>query len=302
MLALPPLRAVLAVSETGSFRRAAERLQVSPPSLTRLVGQAEKEAGFRIFERSASGVALTGEGRGYVLQCAEFLKAVSAFEGAVESIRSGEAGAITIGCGPLTTHSIVYPMVEALLERWPDLGVTVKVHADIQPVHELRERALDLFIGDLTHTTAFDDLDVVKLRRKPITVVAHPDHPIHELTPCSLATLTRYPLALPFLHRYWKKTFELALQAQPQTDSFRPARFQQITCDDFDLLVRFAESGKFVCGGSPESFADSLAAGRLREVPMEQPVYWNICCAQLSSPATPQQAFAWQYLVEGWGG
>src|SRR5690242_20308288 len=57
------LRSFLAVAEDGSLTRAAERVFVSQPALTKQIRQLETQLGVRLFDRSRTGMALTDAGR-----------------------------------------------------------------------------------------------------------------------------------------------------------------------------------------------------------------------------------------------
>ena len=61
-MTLQQIRYVIAIAETGSMGKAAERLFVSQPSLTKAVQELEKELGLALFTRSSRGVTLTTEG------------------------------------------------------------------------------------------------------------------------------------------------------------------------------------------------------------------------------------------------
>ena len=65
-MTLLQLSYVIAISEAGSFNKAAERLYVSQPSLTSAVKELEKETGITIFNRSGRGATLTAEGLGFL--------------------------------------------------------------------------------------------------------------------------------------------------------------------------------------------------------------------------------------------
>ena len=61
-MTLQQLSYVIAISETGSFNKAAEKLYIAQPSLTSAVKDLEKEFSITIFTRTARGVTLTTEG------------------------------------------------------------------------------------------------------------------------------------------------------------------------------------------------------------------------------------------------
>ena len=82
------LRHVVAVAEERSFTRAAERLHISQPGLSRSVRDLERQLGVEIFDRSGRQIELTAAGRRTVI---EARRAVLAFDTAVQEIR-GLAG------------------------------------------------------------------------------------------------------------------------------------------------------------------------------------------------------------------
>ena len=65
-MTLQQLKYILAISETGSMNKAAEKLYISQPSLTSSVQDLERETGIKIFNRSGRGVTLTNDGAEFV--------------------------------------------------------------------------------------------------------------------------------------------------------------------------------------------------------------------------------------------
>ena len=65
-MTLVQLQYVIAIADTGSFNRAAERLYLSQPSLTNAVRELERELGLTLFTRSARGAALTADGESFI--------------------------------------------------------------------------------------------------------------------------------------------------------------------------------------------------------------------------------------------
>lgn len=65
-MTLQQLNYVIAIAETGSFRRAADRLYIAQPSLTGAVRELEKELGVTLFNRSGKGASLTADGMNFL--------------------------------------------------------------------------------------------------------------------------------------------------------------------------------------------------------------------------------------------
>ncbi|GHH27530.1 LysR family transcriptional regulator [Lentzea cavernae] len=107
---LRQLRYVVAVAEHRHFRRAAQALGMTQPSLSRQVGAVERELGAALFERTARGVVPTAAGAVYVVHARRVLEQVEA--GATEARRAarGQAGSLRLGF-----------VGEALIELLPSL-------------------------------------------------------------------------------------------------------------------------------------------------------------------------------------
>ena len=75
------------------------------------------------------------------------------------------------------------------MENQPDASATVTVSARGEPIQQLREGEIDLFIGDLTYTTAFEDIEVMVLEKRDVIFAARPGNPIFSGGPYTLAEL-----------------------------------------------------------------------------------------------------------------
>lgn len=85
-MSLDQLQAVVTIAEEGTLIRAARRLHISQPPLTRKVAALEDELGVRLFERSGRGMALTSAGAVFVGEATAILDAVKR---AAETARGG---------------------------------------------------------------------------------------------------------------------------------------------------------------------------------------------------------------------
>lgn len=85
-MSLAQIRYFIAVAEEGNVGRAARRLRVSQPPLTRQIRSLEEELGARLFSRSSRGVALLPAGDAFLTHARRILAEVDA---AVASVRDG---------------------------------------------------------------------------------------------------------------------------------------------------------------------------------------------------------------------
>src|SRR5258708_33699622 len=91
------LRSFLAVGEALSFRKAAAKLRIAQPALSRQVQDLEDEIGVDLFRRSPRGVTLTAEGKLFLAEVREVLKRCDESVEKVRALARGEYGELHIG-------------------------------------------------------------------------------------------------------------------------------------------------------------------------------------------------------------
>ena len=92
------LKTFLAVCETGSLSRAAERLHISQPALTRRIQELESEYGAVLFERAKKGMTPTEAGLLLQVRARQIVNLDNAVRHELESAGKGLAGMVRIGC------------------------------------------------------------------------------------------------------------------------------------------------------------------------------------------------------------
>ncbi|PXB75559.1 LysR family transcriptional regulator, partial [Pseudomonas aeruginosa] len=97
MLDLRRLRCFAAVAETLHFGRAAQRLHMAQPPLTRQISALEEELGFRLFDRSSRAVTLTAEGSLFLPYARALLDQLERTAGFARKLAQGLAGHLTLG-------------------------------------------------------------------------------------------------------------------------------------------------------------------------------------------------------------
>lgn len=168
-LELRHLRYVMAVADEGSFRRAADRLHVSQPPLSRQVQQVESGLGVALFERSKSGARLTPAGQAFVVEARRTLAQVERTVAAARAAQPVERW--SVGFTTVFDRSAFPAVMEAFERRHPQVRVSEHRKQSIQLVRDVERGIVDAaFIGLHTETRG---LTAIKLREEP-TVVALP--------------------------------------------------------------------------------------------------------------------------------
>lgn len=142
------LRCFLAVAEELHFRRAAERLHVAQPPLTRTIKQLERELGTTLFDRSTRSVRLTASGQALLGPAGEVLDAVRRAESSVRSAELGEVGLVRIAFAGLSTHELLARLARAVHSRRPGVQLELSSQHFAQPaMKELVRGETDLVLG-----------------------------------------------------------------------------------------------------------------------------------------------------------
>lgn len=120
---LRALEAFVAVADAGSFTRAARALQISAPSLTRIVAEQEAALGVKLLHRSTRAVSLTDVGRAFLLDARNLLDAYAAAAEAATGALEAPRGVLRVTAPALFGRHCVAPIILDYLTRHPDVSV-----------------------------------------------------------------------------------------------------------------------------------------------------------------------------------
>jgi DNA-binding transcriptional LysR family regulator len=115
------LKAFLAVAQELHFGRAAERLHIAQPPLSRIIKQLEVELGTRLLDRNTRSVKLTSSGQALIGPATEVLEALRRAEQAVRSAENGEAGLVRIAFAGVSTHQLVARLARRVKSNRPGI-------------------------------------------------------------------------------------------------------------------------------------------------------------------------------------
>jgi DNA-binding transcriptional LysR family regulator len=121
------LRAFVSVAELGSFSKAAERLGISPSSLSQIIRSFEERLGVRLFHRTTRSVALTEAGERLLLRVRPALAELDAALNDVGHYRDQPAGLVRVHCLRLAYSAHVEPVLPAFHEAYPDVTLDILV-------------------------------------------------------------------------------------------------------------------------------------------------------------------------------
>lgn len=188
------LRYFCAVAEAKNMTRAAEKLFMAQPPLTRQIKQLEEEIGVELLSREARGISLTEAGEHFWKQARVILEKLDSSIKETQRIHSGEKRLFRVGFVP----SVFYGQLPLLIRR---LRQTTRAQVELhelktgEQVEALRAGKLDIGFGRVLVPNSDDDVTQTILFREAMLAALPVNHPLAEST-LSMAELAELPLIL----------------------------------------------------------------------------------------------------------
>lgn len=185
------MRYVLAVAETNSFTRAAERCLVVQSALSHQIARLERELGARLFERTSRRVRLTPAGAAFLPAARECLDAAERAAAEVAAAVGEVRGRLAVGLIPTVAAVDVPGALRDFRRRYPHVRVSLRVGASEDLVERVREGALDVAFLGLPTTARPRGVAARELARDRLVAVVAPDHPLATEPAVDLRRLSR---------------------------------------------------------------------------------------------------------------
>jgi LysR family cyn operon transcriptional activator len=147
------LRYFLAVAQTENFTRAAERLQISQPSISQQVTQLERLLGTPLFRRVGKRVFLTEAGLAFRVRAEIVLRKLDEACSSVDDVGTLLSGRVDIGVIPALHVPWVPAVLESLARDFPGLNVGVHEAASSDVESEIEAGRIDIGFGLMTHAS-----------------------------------------------------------------------------------------------------------------------------------------------------
>src|SRR5437867_1863057 len=188
------LRYFIGVAEEENVSRAALKLHVSQPALSRQIRDLEAELGFSLLERSAKSVRLTEAGRAFLTETRAVLQRAEDEVKAARAIATGGTGELHVGYAPSLTARILPPTLRAFQAELPTVRVRLHDYSTEEMLAGLREGKLQVaFVVRLT-PAMLRGLRFQELLRDPMCLAVAPKHRLAGRRTVALAEVAREPL------------------------------------------------------------------------------------------------------------
>jgi len=172
------IQVLLAIAETGNFRRAARTLGIAEPTLHRAARALERLLGVALYRMLAGGMGLSPAGAELARRFAVAAVEIKAGLDELALQRGSAATSMTIGILVLAPKRLLSSAAEKVLESHPQAQLRLREASYAQLVREMRSGTIDVIFGALRAPPPFDDLQEEALFEDPYCVVCRRNHPL----------------------------------------------------------------------------------------------------------------------------
>jgi LysR family hydrogen peroxide-inducible transcriptional activator len=175
-VSLRQLQYIVAVADSGGFRRAAEICHVAQPSLSAQVAQAEEALGIQLFERDRRKVRVAAAGAPIVEHARQILVAARDLRELARRLADPYRGALKLGVIPTVCPYLLPEITPALSRAFPELSVMWSEERTQRLVRQVKDGSLDGAI--LALEADLGDLEHAELGHDAFVLAASPEHPL----------------------------------------------------------------------------------------------------------------------------
>jgi len=190
------LRYFIAAAEEENVSRAALKLHVSQPALSRQIRDLEAELGFLLLERSAKSVRLTEAGRVFLTEARAALQRVDEGVKAARAVATGVRGELHIGYAPSPTARILPPALRAFQAELPNVRVRLHDLSTEEMLASLRAGKLQMALMVKPAAAMLRDLRFTDLTTDTLCFAVAPKHPLAKMRIITVAEIAREPLVV----------------------------------------------------------------------------------------------------------
>ena len=171
------LRAFIAIAESLSFSRAAERLHVSQPALSNQIRLLEEDLDVKLFARNRRSVSLTAVGKDILDDAGRLLSQVEDLKQRVRRASKGTSGTLRLGFVASATVDIIPRITVAFRRSFPDVTLELRNVPTVAQLDALRQRSLD--VGIVRLPLREPDMEVQSLHAEPFAIALSKQHNLY---------------------------------------------------------------------------------------------------------------------------
>lgn len=259
----------LALAETGSFSRAAEKLHITQSALSRSIQALEEELGGALVDRIGKRNELTPLGQAVLARARRIVHEAAELKLGAVVLQRGGLGSLRLGLGSGPGAMLMTPWLVYMARHHPGVKVSITRGPTELQLQQLRERSLDALVVDVRRVVPAADLQIGPVFDMPAGLICRAGHPL----------LAQYPGGVPFdaVVEYPVACIPLSgevarLLVARYGSKADPASLISLQCEEIDSLLQTVQQTDAVYLGILGAARRALAQGELVVIDVRPPL------------------------------
>jgi DNA-binding transcriptional LysR family regulator len=258
------LEHLLALADTGSFSRAAEKLFITQSALSRSIQSLESDLGARVLDRIGKRNELTPLGLDVVTRARHIVRDAAELRHSAQLLQQEGQGSVSVGMGSGPGALLMTPLMCAAAGYYPGMKVSITRGPTELQLQQLRSRQLDAMVVDIRRVTPATDLNIESLGDIRAGFIANATHPLAARRPVSFQDITQYPVASTPL------SDEVVRQLVDQYGVLaNPSAMATLMCEDIASMLATVAQTQAIYLGVVAAARAGLQDGSLVELPIK---------------------------------
>ncbi|CAG7628699.1 HTH-type transcriptional regulator CynR [Paenibacillus solanacearum] len=257
------------VAKHRSFSKAAEKLFVSQPTISKMVKNLEEEVGTDLLLRSTKRkLELTDAGQVVFRQGQAILQSLQSIANELDAIKNRKTGTIRLGIPPMTGARFFSKVISGFHQKYPGIHIKIIEDGSKSLEKELQQGELDLAV--LALPVSLDAFDCIAIVNDDLQLLVHPSHPFSAHETVTLSDLRCESFIL------FREGFHLheVIPAECRKAGFEPTVICESSQWDF-ISEMVAEN--FGIALLPGTICRLLDQDRVRAIPLIEPsIPWHL--------------------------
>ena len=281
------------VAKHKSFSKAAERLFISQPAVTKHIKELERKVGMGLIRRGRGEFDLTEAGEILFKHTHKISSHLLEIENALGNLKKDHHGVLKIG----TTESYSKCLMPKLLSEFQTSHPSIKIFLEVGNSEEIEKSLLvyknDLGLIGVTKTSS--KVETIPFLKEPLVLIVSPNHPLTKRKIVSLIELEGYPF---IIRAKGSTTRRIVLEAFRDLN-IRPSLLIEAGSSEF--IKEWVSEGKGVSIIVKRIVEDEEKRGMLKPIPLAEKIYLEVVLLYLKEERSNPAIKAFVHFVEHHG-
>ena len=244
-----------------NFTKAADRLCITQPALSRSITKLEEELGVPLFNRNPGDVTLTPAGKAFIERSKPLLQQAHQLSCDMALVRDGLSGNLTIGMTPYPAAAFLPYITSEVLHKQEGVKMRVEIASRERLLSQLGSESIEFFLGSSNLLSLGEHHLADPLAKMRLSLFVRKGHPLAGRKISDADDLLAYPFVGAVLTPDHTMGFKMAL-GLPENANFQLT----VACDDFAVLKPLALSSNAVLIAPHRALGRDGDNGNFREI------------------------------------